>query len=277
MFNSIPQNHVALIQRFGKYTRVQKAGLRFRFPFIEKTKYLHEWQGIATKKNYLIELSEQQSDTAPRQCQTRDNVTIEADASVYWKIIDPINAVYNIDILPKVISDVSLNSLRANIGKLTLNEILTSREQLNHAIAEDLKQTSKNWGVKFTRVELQEINYSKEIEETMLQEMAAERKSKAIISESEGTAKAIIAKAEAEAKATEIQAKAKAEALNILAKSEELYLKKLKSELSSKEAMEIILAHKQLEGLSVISNTTNSKIYIPGSINTITPHKTIDF
>ncbi|MDP7254962.1 MAG: SPFH domain-containing protein, partial [Planctomycetota bacterium] len=78
---TIPQNHVVLIKRFGKHSRVQRDGLRFKIPFIESIKKVYEWEGAANKNGYFIELSEQQTDTPPRQCQTLDNVTIDANAS----------------------------------------------------------------------------------------------------------------------------------------------------------------------------------------------------
>lgn len=136
---TVPQNHVVLIKRFGKHSRVQRNGLRFKIPFIETFKTVHDWQGSANKNGYFIELSEQQSDTPPRQCQTLDNVTIEANASIYWRILDPVKAVYDIDVLPKSVSDLALNSLRSNIGKIKLDQLLSERQNLNLKIARRLR------------------------------------------------------------------------------------------------------------------------------------------
>ena len=84
---TVPQNHVLLIKRFGKHARVQREGLRLKIPFIESYKYVEGWNRVANKQRCFIEMSEQQTDTPPRQCQTQDNVTIDANASVYWRII----------------------------------------------------------------------------------------------------------------------------------------------------------------------------------------------
>ncbi len=223
---TIPQNHVVLIKRFGKHSRIQREGLRYILPGIESVKMVYEWNNIANKEGYFIELSEQQTDTPPRQCQTLDNVTIDANASIYWRITDPVKAVYDIDVLPKSISDIALNTLRANIGKMKLDEVLSDRQLLNDRIAAQLSETAAKWGVIFTRVEIQEINYSSDTAEAMMQEMTAERKKRAIIAEAEGEAQAEVTKATAEANATLIRAKAQAEAIKLIADAESIYISK---------------------------------------------------
>jgi len=192
---TIPQNHVVLIKRFGKHSRVQTEGLRFKLPLIEGMKKVYEWDGVANKGGHFIELSEQQTDTPSRQCQTLDNVTIDANASIYWRIIDPVKAIYDIDILPKSIADIALNALRANIGKIKLDQVLSERQSLNQKIAAQLTETASKWGISFTRVEIQEINYSSETAEAMMQEMTAERKKRALMAEAEGEAKAEVTRA----------------------------------------------------------------------------------
>ena len=149
---TIPQNHVVLIKRFGKHSRVQQNGLRFKIPIIESFKTVYDWQDVAHKKGCFIELSEQQTDTPPRQCQTLDNVTIEANASIYWRIVDPVKAVYDIDVLPKSVSDLALNALRVNIGRIKLDQVLSERQSLNIKIAAQLSDTASKWGIVFTRV-----------------------------------------------------------------------------------------------------------------------------
>lgn len=262
---TVPQNHVALVKRFGKHTRVQKNGLRFKIPFIEEIKYVKNWNRVANKKGYFIELSEQQTDTRPRQCQTKDNVTIEADASVYWKIVDPVKAVYDIDILPKSIADVALNALRANIGTLKLDEVLSERQSLNQKIAAQLSDIATKWGVVFTRVEIQEINYSNDTAEAMMQEMAAERKKRALIAEAEGRAQAEITKAKSEAEASFIRAKSEADVLNLLATSESAYLSKLQEVVSVESASKLVMLQKYIEGMKTITSNPSNKVFLPAN------------
>ena len=246
---------------------MQREGLNFRIPFLEKIKRVDYWGEVANKKGYLIELTEQQTNTPARQCQTKDNVTIEADAAVYWKIIDPVKAIYEVDILPESVSDLALNALRSNIGRLTLDEVLSERAKLNAKISEQLAKTAEDWGIKFTRVEIQEINYSDETATAMMQQMTAERKKKAIIAEAEGEADAEIKRAEAEARALEIKANARAEALKKIAEAEQNYLSILKNEVGEEKASKIIIAQKYIDGMQEITNNEANKVYLPNNFN----------
>jgi len=262
---TVPQNHVVLIKQFGKHARVQREGLRFKIPFIESIKRLPEWEGIANKRGYFVELSEQQTDTPPRQCQTLDNVTIDANASVYWRITNPVKAVYAIDVLPKSVADIALNVLRANIGKIKLDQVLSERQNLNVKIAAQLSEVADKWGITFTRVEIQEINYSSETAEAMMQEMTAERKKRALMAQAEGEAQAEMTKATAEANAMIIRAQAKADALRILAEAEGTYVAKLKENASLELAGQILLSQKYIDGMQIISNNPGDKVFLPNS------------
>lgn len=262
---TVPQNHVVLIKQFGKHARVQREGLRFKIPFIESIKRLPEWEGTANKRGYFVELSEQQTDTPPRQCQTLDNVTIDANASVYWRITNPVKAVYAIDVLPKSVADIALNALRANIGKLKLDQVLSERQNLNVKNAAQLSEVADKWGITFTRVEIQEINYSSETAEAMMQEMTAERKKRALMAQAEGEAQAEMTKATADANAMIIRAQAKADALRILAEAEGTYISKLKENASLELAGQIILSQKYIDGMQTISNNPGDKVFLPNS------------
>jgi regulator of protease activity HflC (stomatin/prohibitin superfamily) len=262
---TIPQNHVVLIKRFGKHSRVQQNGLRFKIPIIESFKTVYDWQDVAHKKGCFIELSEQQTDTPPRQCQTLDNVTIEANASIYWRIVDPVKAVYDIDVLPKSVSDLALNALRVNIGRIKLDQVLSERQSLNIKIAAQLSDTASKWGIVFTRVEIQEINYSSETAEAMMQEMTAERKRRAITAEAEGEASAEITKAEAEANATLVRAKAQAESIKLIAAAESIYFEKIKEITNLNIASQIILSQKYIDGMKTISKNSSNKVFLPNS------------
>ncbi len=262
---TVPQNHVLLIKRFGKHARVQHEGLRIKIPFIEGFKYVEGWNRIANKQRCFIEMSEQQTDTPPRQCQTQDNVTIDANASVYWKITDPVKAVYDVDILPKSIADVALNALRTNIGKLRLNQVLSERQSLNQKIASELTDTASKWGIEFTRVEIQEVTYSDETAEAMMQEMAAERKKLALIAEAEGIAQAEITKAKASAEAYVMKAEGQTKALKLLAKGEKEYLAELIEKIGEESASQIILAQKYIDGMKVITENPSNKVFLPSN------------
>jgi regulator of protease activity HflC (stomatin/prohibitin superfamily) len=266
---TIPQNHCVVIERFGKFRKIQNQGLNIRIPILDKIKMIPEWEGETIKKNFLIELSEQKSDTNKRQCQTKDNVTVFADAVIYWRITDPNKAVYNIDILPASVRDSGLNALRANIGTMMLDQVLSQREMLNEKISAQLSEVSQKWGIVINRVEIQELEYDKSTQEAMLQEMTAERKRRALISEAEGEAQATLTKAKAAADAAIMVAEGNAKALEITAKAESLYLAHLIQRVGQAQAGQILLTQKTLSGYDVISKNPSNKVFLPSNVNAL--------
>lgn len=167
--------------------------------------------------------------------------------------------------MPKSISDIALNALRSNIGKIKLDQLLSERQNLNHKIAAQLVETASKWGVTFTRVEIQEINYSSETAEAMMQEMTAERKKRALIAEAEGEASAEVTKATAEANATLIRAQAQAQAMKLIAEAESTYISKLKENITPEIAGQILMSQKYIDGMRIISNNAADKVFLPNS------------
>ena len=264
---TIPQGHCVAITRFGKFARIQRQGLNFKIPFIEKIYYPDGWGDRANKKGFQIELSEQQTDTTPRQCHTKDNVPVSANASVYWRIVDVVKALYEADVLPDNIGDVALNALRSRIGKLTLDELPSQRAEINEKISIDLSDLSKKWGIIFTRVEVQELEPNSDASTSMVKQMDAEREKRAAILKSEGEAEAILKIAEAEKQSTILRSEGVAIAKAKIAAAEKLYLSKLKEEVNNSEAANIIIAEKYLSGFENISKNAGDKVFLPNNFN----------
>lgn len=153
LFYKIPDNHVVLIERFGKHSRIQSSGLRLKIPFFESIKIVENWEGVANREGYQLDLSEQLLNTPRRQFKTLDNITIFADISIGWRITDAVKAVYSIDVLPTSILYVGIKALRRNIGDLYLDQILADRQKLNDMILERVREVARGWGVKITKVE----------------------------------------------------------------------------------------------------------------------------
>ena len=274
MISWIPEGHVAVIEYFGKFSHVQEAGFYTYIPGIYTTKYVTSWRGVANKCGYLIEKSEQQTNTPTRYCQTKDNVTLKANTSIGWKINDPKKAVYATDHLPTMISDLALNTLRANIGTLSLNEVFSSRSQLNAKINTELAETVSNWGIELLRVEIQELTYTDDTAKAMMKEMVAEREKKAKIATAQGDAEAAIMKSKAHAKAIEIeasafanakviQAEAEAKSVALQAQAERDYLNELKKEVTQDQAAQILETEKNRKSLEKITDNPAHKIFLP--------------
>jgi len=266
---TIPQSHCVVLERFGKFARIQSQGLRFRIPFFENIRQLDTWGTTANKRGFLIELTEQQTDTPPRQCHTKDNVPVIANASVYWRITDPRKALYEVDILPQSVSDIALNALRSNIGTLDLDAVLSERIKLNERIASQLSETANKWGIIFTRVEIQELSTDEKVATSMVKQMDAERRRRALVAEAVGKAEATMVVAKAEKQAMILRAEGEAIAKAKIAEAESLCLKLLKEHVGENTAAQIVIAQKYLSGFETITKGASDKVFLPNSFHGI--------
>jgi regulator of protease activity HflC (stomatin/prohibitin superfamily) len=263
---TVSQSHCRVIERFGKFNRVVYEGPHFRIPFMEAFKSVNNWLDVATADGYQsIELTEQLTLAEARGSQTKDNVTVAAAASVYWRIIDPRRAVYEVDNLPNAVQDVALNALRANIGRLELDEVLAERANLNEQIAAQLADTAQKWGIQFTRVEIREISTTDETAAAMRQQMEAERSRRAVVANAEGAAQAEIRVAEADRDAMIFRAQGRATALAMIAEAEANYLAHLSQQVSPELAAQILVAQKYIDGFDRISRNPGDKVFLPNS------------
>jgi len=266
---TVPQNHVVIIERFGKFARLQRSGLSFRIPFLETIKEVGtSWGNEANKHGVFIELSEQTYDTPPRQCLTKDNASITADAIISYRITDPVKAVYEVDHLPIAIKNAALNALRSVVGNLELDEAVSRRQEVNDSIAAQLSELGKKWGVQFLRVEVQQFSADEQTLAVMRQQLDAERSRRAAIAEAEGKAKAAVTIATAEAKAAQIKAEGQAAALRIMASADAEYAEALAKALGPKAA-DVVLAKKYIDGFEVISKNPAEKVYLPADFKGI--------
>lgn len=264
MLFTVNQSHCRIIERFGKFNRVVYEGLHLRLPFIEEFRHVSQWLDVANEHGGLdIELSEQLTVAEARECQTKDNVGVTALASVYWKVVDPRRAVYEVDRLPNAVQDVALNALRANIGELELDMILAERTRLNEKIAAQLSDTGKKWGIQFTRTEIREIQTTSETAAAMRQQMEAERRRRASVAVALGEAEAQVRMAEADKQADILRAQGRAEAMRLVTQAESDYLKELAAKVGTDAAARILVAQKVLEGYERVSRNPAHKVFLP--------------
>ena len=196
-----------LVERLGKYDRQLQPGLSFVMPVVEKV-VSHE------------SLKERVLDIPPQQCITRDNVAIEVDAVVYWQLLEHARAYYAVDNLQAAMVNLVLTQIRAEMGKLDLDQTFTTRQEVNEALLRELDQATDPWGVKVTRVELRDIHPSPGVQQAMEQQMTAERQKRAAILRSEGEKESQLNAARGRAEALVLDAKAKQEALVLEAQAQ---------------------------------------------------------
>jgi regulator of protease activity HflC (stomatin/prohibitin superfamily) len=268
MITTIPQNHCRIIERFGKPVKIQHSGLAFKLPFIDHVRDVSDvWGHETNKQGKFIELTEQIVDTSPRECITKDNAKVTVDCVVSWRVTDPIKAVYEVDHLHQSLLQAALNVIRSEIGSRDLDEALATRASLNETIVAGLVDTLKKWGIQILRVEIQELKTDDQTSAAMLQQLEAERKSRALSSEAEGQAEATIKAANADRESAVQRAEGQAKALGIIASAERAYLDTLTEAVGAEEAARILLAQKVIDGFDRISQNPADKVFLPTSMS----------
>jgi regulator of protease activity HflC (stomatin/prohibitin superfamily) len=222
----------------------------------------------------FVDLREQVMDFPPSSVITRDNVTMEVDAVLFYQITDPMKATYEITNLGNAIVQLTITSLRNVMGELALDETLTSRETVNIKLRDVLDEATDKWGVKVNRVELKNIEPPQEIRDAMAKQMRAERERRAVVTEAEGTKRsailgaegereAAIARAEGEKRSTVLEAEGIAEARINIAQAEAEALKRVRGALNEANPENYLIALKYLESLEKISAGQATKIFLP--------------
>jgi regulator of protease activity HflC (stomatin/prohibitin superfamily) len=231
-----------LVERLGKYNRQLTPGLSLVIPGLERV-VSHE------------SLKERVLDIPPQQCITRDNVSIEVDAVVYWQLLEHPRAYYAVDNLQAAMVNLVLTQIRAEMGKLDLDETFTTRSEVNDVLLKELDQATDPWGVKVTRVELRDIKPTRGVQQAMEQQMTAEREKRAAVLRSEGERESQVNAARGRAEALVLDAKAKQEALLLEADAQakqQLLLAQARA-ASAKELATVIEAHPAAaEGLRLL-------------------------
>jgi len=206
-FRIVSQSETMIIERLGKYNRALRSGINIVLPILEKprsikTRFVREdvngMVHIINRSLYKIDLREQVYDFPRQNVITKDNVQTEINALLYFQIVDPVDAVYEIDNLPNAIEKLTQTTLRNVIGELELDETLTSRDTINARLRTVLDEATSKWGVKVNRVELQDITPPERVRRAMEQQMQAERKRRADILNAEGEKQSAILRSEGE-------------------------------------------------------------------------------
>ena len=198
----IPQSETRIIERLGRYYATLKPGINIIIPFIDKAKVIVTYQrGRYTYSNH-IDLREQVYDFDLQNVITKDNIQMQINALLYFQIVDPFKAVYEINNLPNAIEKLTQTTLRNIIGEMELDQTLTSRDVINTKLRGVLDDATNKWGIKVNRVELQDITPPQSVLQAMEKQMQAERDKRATILTSEGQKQAQILKSEGEKAAT---------------------------------------------------------------------------
>lgn len=216
----IPQSETKIIERLGKYYATLQPGINLIIPFIDRAKEIVALKNGRYVYTNIIDLREQVYDFDRQNVITKDNIQMQINALLYFQIVDPFKAVYEINNLPNAIEKLTQTTLRNIIGEMELDQTLTSRDTINTKLRGVLDDATNKWGIKVNRVELQDITPPASVLQAMEKQMQAERDKRATILTSEGTKQAQILQSEGEKAAKINRAEAEKQQAILLAEGE---------------------------------------------------------
>lgn len=227
----IKQFEKGLVIRLGRYSHTADAGLVFLIPFIDTL--------------IRVDMREALINVLPQQVITADNVVVTVDAVIYYKVVDPVKAEFEIQNFNFAATTLAQTNLRNLIGDKQLDETLTARDVINMSLREVLDEATNPWGVKVTKVELQKIDPPADITNAMSKQMKAEREKRAVILEAEGVRQADILRAQGEAQAVLLRAEAEAKSIEMVAQAAERNFTDRARELKKLDVAQAVLSGNQ--------------------------------
>ena len=272
----IPQSETRIIERLGKYFATLEPGINIIIPFIDSAKSIVTIERGRYVYSCAIDLREQVYDFDKQNVITKDNIQMQINALLYFQIVDPFKAVYEINNLPNAIEKLTQTTLRNIIGEMELDQTLTSRDVINTKLRGVLDDATNKWGIKVNRVELQDIIPPSSVLQAMEKQMQAERDKRATILTSEGNKQAQILQSEGEKQAKINKAEAAKQQAILIAEGEaEARIRKAEAEAAaidkitaavgqSTNPANYLLAKNYIQMLSDVSSGDKTKtVFLP--------------
>ena len=244
--NIVPQGEEWLVERLGKFSRTLSPGLNIIIPYIEAVR-----QRITTRDIIL--------DIPQQEVITRDNAVILTNAVAFVRVTKPENALYGVEDFRLAIQQLIMTTLRSILGEMTLDEALSNREQIKTRLKDQIVDDVADWGVTVKSVEIQDINPSPSMQESMERQAAAERERRAIETTAEGNKNAAILEADGKLEAAKREAQAQIALANASAEA----IRLISDNIQDKELPAMfLLGDRYINSLEEISKSDNSKFVI---------------
>lgn len=257
---TVPQGMEYTVERFGRYTKTLNPGLNFIVPIVDS---------IGAKINMM----ETVLDVPSQEVITKDNALVKVDGVVFYQILDSAKAAYEVRHLENAILNLSTTNLRTVMGSMTLDELLSERDQINARLLTIIDDATAPWGIKVTRVEIKDISPPRDLVDSMARQMKAERDKRATILEAQGSREAAILRAEGEKQAVMLEAEGRkeaafrdAEARERAAEAEARATQMVSDAISggNVQAINYFIAQKYVESLKEFAKSPNQKtIFMP--------------
>jgi regulator of protease activity HflC (stomatin/prohibitin superfamily) len=205
-FRIIPEYERLVILALGRYAGTRGPGLTIVLPFIEKA--------------ITVDMREKFLDIPAQTAITQDNAPIAIDFLVYYRVVDPKLSIIAVDHVVRASTNIATTTLRAVIGDISLDDVLSKREQINDTLRVKLDEVTERWGLKITSVEIREIEPPRDVQDAMNRQMSAERERRALVTKASGEREASIAVAEGEKQAAILRAEGQKQSAILQAEGE---------------------------------------------------------
>ncbi|MCK0169014.1 SPFH/Band 7/PHB domain protein [Jannaschia sp. S6380] len=247
----VPQSQKFVVERFGRLRSVLGPGINLIVPFLDKVAH-------------RISILERQLPNAEQDAITRDNVLVQVETSVFYRILQPEKTVYRIRDVDAAIATTVAGIVRAEIGMMELDEVQSNRSEVISKIKAQVADAVDDWGIEVTRAEILDVNLDEQTRDAMLQQLNAERARRAQVTEAEGKRRAVELAADAELYAAEQTAKARRIAADAEAYATEVVARAIAD--NGLEAAQYQVALKQVEALTALGKGNGSQtVVVPAS------------
>src|SRR3954452_10549993 len=245
----VQQYEKMVVFRLGKTnaSMVRNPGINFLIPILDRP--------------VKVDVREQFIEVPSQTTITKDNAPINVDFLIYWRISDPLKSVVNVVNFPGALQGVATTTLRAVIGDILLDEVLSKREQINEVLRVKLDEVTERWGGKVTTVEIREITPPRDVQDAMNRQLSAERTRRAVITESEGTRQSAINVAEGTKQSEILKAEGDRQAAILRAEGFALALTQIYNAASQIDQKTMALQY--LEAFKALGASPSTKYVLP--------------